>query len=139
MEAVQLIEYLQGVAASLEAETGAPDPEIRGKIAQLQAVLAQRDTTLRAEASKLHAHEETARDDDDVDADAAIRQASHRMAAVESVLAQVEGDLAADVDAKRFLAQSADLWMPAIGASLHDDASNGSALLEGDGAEDMQQ
>lgn len=141
MEAAQLITYLEGVAASFEAETGSPDPEIRAKIAQLKAVLAQRDATLSSEASRMHAQEDATKEDEDVGADAALRQASQRMAAVESVLSQVEGELATDSDAKLFLAQSAELWMPVIGAGLDNGGEPGGPLAEGEGegAEEMQE
>jgi hypothetical protein len=135
MEATQLIEYLQGVAASLEAETGALDPEIRAKIAQLQSALAQRDTTVRSEASKLATNEAADAAAEDVGASSAIRQASQQMAAVDSALSQVEHDLAENDDAKRFLAQSADMWLPAIRGAQRE-APEG-ALVEG--VEDMQE
>lgn len=139
MEAEQLIEYLEGVAASFEAEAGAPDPEINAKIAQLRAVLAQRVTTVRSEASRIQAQEEAAQGEEDVGADVAIRQASQRMAAVENVFSQVEGDLASDADARRFLAHSADLWMPVIGANLSLGAAIGGPLPEESGAEKAQE
>jgi hypothetical protein len=120
----QLIQYLETVAASFEAETGVPDPEIRAKIAELQRVLAQRQTIVRPDAG---AEEPTAAGEDDVadGAEAAIRKAAAQMVTVESALAQVESELAIDGDAMHFLAQSAELWLPVIRG-----AAEGEALLE---------
>jgi hypothetical protein len=113
----QLIQYLETVAASFEAETGVPDPEIRAKIAELQRVLAQRQTIVRPDAG---AEEPTAAGEDDVadGAEAAIRKAAAQMVTVES-------ELAIDGDAMHFLAQSAELWLPVIRG-----AAEGEALLE---------
>jgi hypothetical protein len=128
MSEAQLIAYLETVAASFEAETGVPDPEIRAKIAELQRVLAQRQTIVRPGAGATGAQEPAAAGEEDVaeGAEAAIRKTAAQMVTVESALAQVESELAADDDAKHFLAQTAELWLPVI----HGHVAEGEALDE---------
>ncbi|KAJ1632042.1 hypothetical protein T492DRAFT_991619 [Pavlovales sp. CCMP2436] len=120
MDAAALIQYLERVASSFEAETGIPDPAIRVKIAQLQAVLAQRDTAVRSDASRMQAEAAQAKGDEDVGAEVALRQASEHMAAVESALSQVEHELAGDADARHFLAQTVNLWLPVVSVPTED-------------------
>lgn len=132
MSEAALIQYLETVAASFEAETGVPDPEIRAKIAELQRVLAQRQALSRPGAGAAGADEATAAGEDDVaeGAEAAIRQTAAQMVTLESALAQVESELAGDADAKHFLAQSAELWLPVIGGGRV--AAEGEELEEGE-------
>ena len=50
-----LIAYLEQTAAAFEAESGAPDPELRAKIAQLRAALHGRSAEVEAQASSVAA------------------------------------------------------------------------------------
>ena len=50
-----LIAYLEQMAAAFEAESGAPDPELRAKIAQLRAALHGRSAEVEAQATSVAA------------------------------------------------------------------------------------
>mmetsp|Transcript_4589 Transcript_4589/g.11826 ORF Transcript_4589/g.11826 Transcript_4589/m.11826 type:complete len:143 (-) Transcript_4589:407-835(-) len=114
MEAAQLIAYLESVAAGFEQETGEADPEIRAKIDLLKQTLAAREARPKPSAASSADPVESAGAGDVEGVDASLQQTASRLRNIESALDEVEGDLKFDADTKKFLADSASVWMPAL-------------------------
>ena len=108
-----LIAYLEQTAAAFEAEGGAPDPELRAKIAQLRAALHGRSAEVEAQASSVAAAADAA----DGGAEPAVERlqqlCAENLESAESRLQHVES-LLGDRDTVEMLAGMSEVWVPAL-------------------------
>ena len=108
-----LIAYLEQTAAAFEAESGAPDPELRAKIAQLRAALHGRSAEVEAQATSVAAAADAA----DGGAEPAVERlqqlCAENLESAESRLQHVES-LLGDRDVVETLAGMSEVWMPAL-------------------------
>ena len=108
-----LIAYLEQMAAAFEAESGAPDPELRAKIAQLRAALHGRSAEVEAQATSVAAAADAA----DGGAEPAVERlqqlCAENLESAESRLQHVES-LLGDRDVVETLAGMSEVWMPAL-------------------------
>ena len=108
-----LIAYLEQTAAAFEAESGAPDPELRAKIAQLRAALHGRSAEVEAQATSVAAAADAA----DGGAEPAVERlqqlCAENLESAESRLQHVES-LLGDRDTVEMLAGMSDVWVPAL-------------------------
>ena len=108
-----LIAYLEQTAAAFEAESGAPDPELRAKIAQLRAALHGRSAEVEAQASSVAAAADAA----DGGAEPAVERlqqlCAENLESAESRLQHVES-LLGDRDVVEMLAGMSEVWVPAL-------------------------
>ena len=94
-----LIAYLEQMASGLEAQSGEEEREIRGKIAMLRSVLEARSGAVDQGLARLGGGQEGLQE--------LTSGIEHGMGAVDALLQ--------DDDARQLLAESAHVWMPAIG------------------------
>ena len=108
-----LIAYLEQTAAAFEAESGAPDPELRAKIAQLRAALHGRSAEVEAQATSVAAAADAA----DGGAEPAVERlqqlCAENLESAESRLQHVES-LLGDRDTVEMLAGMSEVWVPAL-------------------------
>ena len=110
-----LIAYLEEMAAGLEAQSGEEEREIRGKIAVLRSVLEARSGVVSQSLARFGdgqgggPDEEGALESLEELASESLQRIEHGMGAVDSLLQ--------DDDARQLLAESAHVWMPAIGVT----------------------
>lgn len=118
-----LIAYLEQMAEGLEAQSGEEEREIRGKIAVLRGVLEARSgarSGVTNQSSCLGGDKGGGPEEGDALtslgglqelASESLQRIEHGMGAVDSLLQ--------DDDARQLLAESAHVWMPAIGVVPH--------------------
>lgn len=94
-----LIAYLEQMASGLEAQSGEEEREIRGKIAMLRSVLEARSGAVDQGLARLGGGQDGLQE--------LTSGIEHGMGAVDALLQ--------DDDARQLLAESAHVWMPAIG------------------------
>ena len=121
-----LIAYLEQTAAAFEAESGAPDPELRAKIAQLRAALHGRSAEVEAQATSVAAAADAA----DGGAEPAVERlqqlCAENLESAESRLQHVES-LLGDRDVVETLAGMSEVWMPALAEAGNQAASEPAA------------
>ena len=94
-----LIAYLEQMASGLEAQSGEEEREIRGKIAVLRSVLEARSGAVDQGLARLGVGQDGLQE--------LTSGIEHGMGRVDALLQ--------DDDARQLLAESAHVWMPAIG------------------------
>ena len=118
-----LIAYLEQTAAAFEAESGAPDPELRAKIAQLRAALHGRSAEVEAQATSVAAAADAA----DGGAEPAVERlqqlCAENLESAEGRLQHVES-LLGDRDVVETLAGMSEVWMPALAEAGNQAASD---------------
>ena len=124
-----LIAYLEQTAAAFEAESGAPDPELRAKIAQLRAALHGRSAEVEAQASSVAAAADAA----DGGAEPAVERlqqlCAENLESAESRLQHVES-LLGDRDTVEMLAGMSEVWVPALAEAGNQAAEVGNQTAE---------
>ena len=124
-----LIAYLEQTAAAFEAESGAPDPELRAKIAQLRAALHGRSAEVEAQATSVAAAADAA----DGGAEPAVERlqqlCAENLESAESRLQHVES-LLGDRDTVEMLAGMSDVWVPALAEAGNQAAEVGNQAAE---------
>ena len=124
-----LIAYLEQTAAAFEAESGAPDPELRAKIAQLRAALHGRSAEVEAQATSVAAAADAA----DGGAEPAVERlqqlCAENLESAESRLQHVES-LLGDRDTVEMLAGMSEVWVPALAEAGNQAAEVGNQTAE---------
>ena len=116
-----LISYLESMAANLEAESGEPETEIRGKIALLQRGIEAQPGALAEQrarmASAVRAAEQQQQADDGPggeDAESALHAVvMENVARAEEGVERVEALVREDPQARELLAATSGMWMRA--------------------------
>ena len=109
-----LIAYLEQMAAGLEAQSGEEEKEIRGKIEVLRSVLEMRSSAVDQSLARLSRQ-------DGPEGEGALEALGGLQALATDSLERIEHGMGAvdsmlqDDDARQLLAESAHVWMPAIG------------------------
>ena len=126
-----LIAYLEQTAAAFEAESGAPDPELRAKIAQLRAALHGRSAEVEAQATSVAAAADAA----DGGAEPAVERlqqlCAENLESAEGRLQHVES-LLGDRDVVETLAKMSEVWMPALEEAGNQAAEPAASELKGE-------
>ena len=109
-----LIAYLEQMAAGLEAQSGEAEREIRGKIAMLRSVLEARSGVVDQSLARLGGGQGGGPEAEAEGALGSLGGLQELTSGIEHGMGAVDA-LLQDDDARQLLAESAHVWMPAIG------------------------
>ena len=109
-----LIAYLEQMAASFEEQTGEVETEIRGKIAQLRAVLDARPAVVAEQVARMQRDDAADGPAGDAEMDAAEAVCDESLLAIEENIGRVDAMLRDDPDARQMLASTAHVWAPTV-------------------------
>ena len=118
-----LISHLEQMADDLEAQSGEEETEIRGKIALLRSVLEMQSAAVRKQLGQIAALDGQvssggAESEQAVQALGGLQaMASESAQRIEQGMGAVETMLREDDDARRLLAETSSVWMPAIAST----------------------
>ena len=109
-----LIAYLEQMAAGLEAQSGEAEREIRGKIAMLRSVLEARSGVVDQSLARLGGGQGGGPEAEAEGALGSLGGLQELTSGIEHGVGAVDA-LLQDDDARQLVAESAHVWMPAIG------------------------
>lgn len=119
-----LLAHLEQMVSSLEAESGLPEWEMRGKVQQLRAVLEAQPAVIAEQLACIQQYadcDSPADDEDDHAAGALGAALEAHMESMEQSMRNIDSLLNSDPESAKLLANAAHMWIPSLTHGIVED------------------